>query len=720
MDSTDTKQPQNSVNKNFDGYNTLDSSVQSFINMLPNQKTHSEPYSEPHSEPRDTHDTRNLPKSLVSKKMEQEEELLKEDPNRYVMFPIQYDDIWKMYKKQMDCFWRAEEVDLSKDYDDWKKLTKNEQYFIKMVLAFFAASDGIVLENLGMRFMSEVQPSEAKAFYGFQMMMENVHCVSPDTLILTHQGYYPIIELLNQSVSVWNGKEFSDTIVRYTGDSELYEIELDNGMSLKCTPKHKWFIRTGNQKHPERCKKEIVFTEDLKIGNVINRYEFPVIKDATHDKTIQNPYIHGFFCGDGSYCNGYPVIYLYSEKKINLFKKYSHMMSKRNRMYIHTLIDKDKFFVPINYNLETRLRWLEGYLDADGCVNYNKDKTRTSIQVSSIEYDFLTNIQLLLTTLNIESKFVLQKDECFNKLPDGKGGHQYYPCKKIWVMYISANNVDKLVNVGFSPKRLDICTTKQFNQSAATKLTRVCGIRKLEGIYDTYCFTEEKEHAGIFNGILTGQSETYSLLIDTYIKDKYEKKTLFEAIDNFPCIKKKADWAIKWIEDKESTFARRLIAFACVEGIFFSGSFCAIYWLKKRGLMPGLTLSNQFISRDEGMHTDFAVLLYSKLKYKLSQEEIHHIVAEAVEIEQEFICDALPCRLIGMNSTLMSQYIEFVADRLVVQLGYEKIYHSGNPFDFMEMISVENKSNFFETRVSEYSLSDKKITTDTFDFGGGF
>lgn len=318
------------------------------------------------------------------------EPILKEDPNRYVMFPIQHDDIWKMYKKQMDCFWREEEVDLSRDYKDWERLSENEQYFIKMVLAFFAASDGIVLENLGMRFMSEVQPAEAKAFYGFQIMMENVH------------------------------------------------------------------------------------------------------------------------------------------------------------------------------------------------------------------------------------------------------------------------------------------------------------------------------------------STMYSLLIDTYIKDTEEKQQLFQAIDHFPCIKKKADWAIKWIHDDKSNFARRLVAFACVEGIFFSGSFCAIYWLKKRGMMPGLTLSNQFISRDEGMHTDFAVLLYSKLVRKLSQQEIHQIIEEAVEIEKEFICDALPCRLIGMNATLMAQYIEFVADRLVTQLGYEKIFHVGNPFDFMEMISVENKSNFFETRVSEYSLSNKKVEEDTFDFGGGF
>ena len=168
-------------------------------------------------------------------------------------------------------------------------------------------------------------------------------------------------------------------------------------------------------------------------------------------------------------------------------------------------------------------------------------------------------------------------------------------------------------------------------------------------------------------------SETYSLLIDTYIKDSAEKKKLFEALDNFACIKKKADWAIKWINDKRSSFAARLVAFAAVEGIFFSGAFCSIYWLKKRGLMPGLTFSNELISRDEGMHTDLAVMLFNKLNKKLNKQKIKEIIREAVAIEKEFICEALPCKLIGMNSKLMSQYIEFVADRLVVQLGYDKI-----------------------------------------------
>ena len=318
------------------------------------------------------------------------EPLLQESSNRYVMFPIQDQDIWQMYKKQIDCFWRAEEIDLSKDLTHWESFQQDEKYFISMILAFFAASDGIVLENLAARFMGEVQLSEARAFYGFQIAMENIH------------------------------------------------------------------------------------------------------------------------------------------------------------------------------------------------------------------------------------------------------------------------------------------------------------------------------------------SETYSLLIDTYIKDREEKTNLFHAMDNFACIKKKADWSIKWIQDKRSSFATRLIAFACIEGIFFSGAFCSIYWLKKRGLMPGLTFSNELISRDEALHTEFAVLLYSKLNKKINKSKVTEIVKDAVEIEKEFICEALPCRLIVMNSDLMCQYIEFVADRLIVQLGHDKIYNSKNPFDFMEMISIEGKTNFFEKRVAEYALADKTKNDDVFDFGDDF
>lgn len=221
--------------------------------------------------------------------------------------------------------------------------------------------------------------------------------------------------------------------------------------------------------------------------------------------------------------------------------------------------------------------------------------------------------------------------------------------------------------------------------------------------------------------IETVHSETYSLLIDTYIKNPTEKSHLFNAIQTIPCVTKKAEWALKWIQDGESNFQRRLVAFAVVEGIFFSGSFCAIFWIKKRGLMPGLTFSNELISRDEGMHTDFACLLYSMLSAdeRLPDSEINDIFREAVTIEKEFICDSLPCNLIGMNSVLMSEYIEFVADRLLCQLGYQKIWDTKNPFDFMELISLRPKGNFFEVRIGEYERAelgngDIELTTEEF------
>ena len=215
-------------------------------------------------------------------------------------------------------------------------------------------------------------------------------------------------------------------------------------------------------------------------------------------------------------------------------------------------------------------------------------------------------------------------------------------------------------------------------------------------------------------------SEMYSILIETYIKDTEEKNKLFKAIDNFPCISTKAKWAEKWIGDDDASFASRLLAFACVEGIFFSSSFASIYWIKKRGLMPGLTLSNEFISRDEALHTEFAILLYSKLNNKVSKARATEIIRDATEIEKSFITDSLPCRLIGMNAKLMTQYVEFVADRLCVQLGYDKIYGSHNPFDFMELISVETKTNFFERTNSEYALTNCKKDDAIFEFNADF
>merc|ERR1712199_43921 len=196
-------------------------------------------------------------------------------------------------------------------------------------------------------------------------------------------------------------------------------------------------------------------------------------------------------------------------------------------------------------------------------------------------------------------------------------------------------------------------------------------------------------------------SETYSLLIEQYIRDPAEKDKIFDAIHTMPPVKEKAEWAMQWMND-DCSFAERILAFAAVEGILFSGSFCAIYWLKKRGLMPGLTFSNELISRDEGLHADFACLLYSLLQHKLPDDVIHHMIKGAVEVEQAFICDALSCDLIGMNNDLMTEYIEFVADRLLVALGHSKMFNTKNPFDWMELISLQGKTNFFEKRVGEY------------------
>lgn len=232
--------------------------------------------------------------------------------------------------------------------------------------------------------------------------------------------------------------------------------------------------------------------------------------------------------------------------------------------------------------------------------------------------------------------------------------------------------------------------------------------------------SEARAVYSVQNFIETIHSESYSTLIQTYIKDKDDRNKLFNAIKEYPCIKKKCDWGLRWIEDKESTFGMRLVAFAIMEGLFFSGAFCSIYWLKKRGLMKGLTFSNELISRDEGLHTEFAVYLYNTYCEKISQDKIHELFKEAVDIENEFINESLPCRLIGMNEGMMKEYIQFVADRLISQLGYEKLYNTKNPFDFMELISMDGKTNFFEKRVSEYSLADGGDREKAFQFTDDF
>ena len=237
-----------------------------------------------------------------------------------------------------------------------------------------------------------------------------------------------------------------------------------------------------------------------------------------------------------------------------------------------------------------------------------------------------------------------------------------------------------------------------------------------ENLVERFCNDVKVLEAKFFYGFQIAMenihSETYSLLIDTYVKDVQEKHKLFNAIDTIPSVTKKAQWAMKWINDNESSFATRVIAFAAVEGIFFSGSFCSIFWLKKRGLMPGLCHSNELISRDEGLHTEFAVLMYSMIQDKPSQETVLSIIKEAVDLEIEFITESLPCNLIGMNQLLMKQYIQYVADRLLLMFGLEKQYQVSNPFEWMELISIQGKTNFFEKRVGEYSNIANSETKD--------
>jgi ribonucleotide reductase beta subunit family protein with ferritin-like domain len=590
------------------------------------------------------------------------EPLLHPDDNRFVMFPIKYDDVWQMYKKQVDCFWRAEEIDLSKDLNDWDRLNNDEKYYVSMILAFFAASDGIVLENLAMRFMNDVQVAEARAFYGFQIAMENIHCVTGDTRILIHDPFegnaslvlknVEIEKCLNQKVSVWNGEQFSEVIVQKTGRQPIYTVVLNNGLYLKCSPGHKWLIDEDGE-----CVQ--IETSALKEGMQITSYYLPSVPQCDNE-TIDNLLYSKF---------------PFDEELVDLFKcisQYGHYYSYLNSVVV-TVPDE---LYSKTVNTYHRLQMI---LTRIGVTSYvHVDHTQKACLIIADEplerlFAFFDG------NLNINTSYWNDASMCNETEP----------------------HIDiSLLNYAKNPVYISSITLGEEEQ--------------------TYCFNEPLKHRGLFNGILTCQSESYSLLIDTYIKDKEEKTKLFNAIQNYPCIKKKSDWAQKWIHDKDSNFAKRLVAFACVEGIFFSGAFCSIFWLKKRGLMPGLTFSNELISRDEALHCEFAILLYTKLIDKLSEHEVHQIIIDAVNIENEFICEALPCRLIGMNSVLMQQYIKFVADRLALQLGVSKIYNESNPFEFMTMISLESKTNFFEKVVSEYSLADKNISNDALNFDDEF
>lgn len=563
---------------------------------------------------------------------------LDEAANKYVLFPIRFNSIWQMYKKAVSAFWTAEEIDFSKDYNDWVKLNENEQFFIKNILAFFAASDGIVNENLAVRFMQDVAAQEAKCFYGFQIAMENIHCVSGYTQIVTSKGTYPIKNFEGKVTEVWNGEQFSSVMVFKTKENtDVYNVTLSNGKDIVCTPNHKWLIG----KDAER-----VHTIDLKKNDIITPFNLPIV-DCENNALFNNCQKHGELAG----------------KKFDVNYK-SHDFNCRYQYY-----------VPFNYSVKTKVEWLSGLM-----LNSEWDYECGQYVIKHTVRLFLNDLQLLFDSLNVKSVI----KEC-----------------NIYITKSESEKLKKLgvVNMVEPHKNTFVFTNdKIFIES----------VQLMPYKADVYCFEEPLKSCGTFNGIVTGQSEVYSLMLDTYIKDSEDRSHLLNAINTIPTIAKKAEWAIKWITDKETSFPTRLLAFACVEGIFFSGAFCSIFWLKERGVMPGLTLSNEFISRDESLHTEFAVLLYSQLpkEQKLSADNIYDIIREAVEIENEFINESIPCNLLGMNQLLMTQYIQFVADRLIVQLGYEPIYNVNNPFHFMDRISLTNKTNFFEhTRQSEYAIA---------------
>ena len=355
------------------------------------------------------------------------------------------------------------------------------------------------------------------------------------------------------------------------------------------------------------------------------------------------------------------------------------------------------------------------------------------IKISEVEYNKLLSqidnlkneVKMLKNEQNVEKsdELVLSEDE---------QRYVIFPIKydKVWEMYKKAEaNFWTAEELDLSKDKKDFYekmndNERYFIENILAFFAASDGIVNEnlgERFYNEIQIQEAKFFYGFQIAVENIHSETYSLLIETYVKDNVKKEKLFNAIETIPSVKKKAEWAIKWINDKDATLGTRVIAFAAVEGIFFSGSFCSIFWLKKRGLMPGLCHSNELISRDEGLHTEFAVLIYSMLKNKPSKEIVYEIIKEAVELEKEFITESLPCNLIGMNMVLMKQYIEYIADRLLLMLGLEKIYHKENPFEWMELISVQGKTNFFEKRVGEYANIAKSNQNDNvFDLNEDF
>lgn len=614
-----------------------------------------------------------------------DEPLLVEKQNRFCLFPIQYPDVWEAYKAHKSMFWTAEEIDFSADKNDWEKLNDDEKYFVEHILAFFAGSDGIVLENLITNFCQEIPVPEVRCFYGFQAMIENIHCVPASTLVLTNKGHVPIRRLFGQrDAFVWNGECFSRVEVRYTGNQQLYRVRLRNGLTLDCTEGHEWLIHGVSDR---------VATKDLVSGQQVEPFVYP--SNSSMDYEIIPT---GAISTDSMYRKG-----LGAAQKSHHHDDDEVLPGGGGR----------SAWIPYQCPDPMKCQWLEGFFDGcDKVYEWKRIGFRVrDQQPTSNARHILNHVQVLLVTLGVYA--------AVERRPQQKT-LLYLSRRDLYMM--SKNDDTPIQFKSVSSMYLQLSAlfvhgTRKKTQWSSDDLV-IDSVSSLgTGLQPTYCFSEPKRHLGMFDGILTGQSEAYSLLIDTFVTDQDRKMTLFNAVNEIPCVASKAQWALRYIDPNTNSFAKRLIAFGVVEGLFFSGAFCAIFWLKERGLMTkSLGKSNEWIARDEGLHLDFAVLLYKHIKNKVPLEEVNAMIRDAVSIEEYFICESLPCSLIGMNQDLMKEYIRYVADRILVQFGYPKIYHAQNHFPFMTKISLEGKTNFFEQRVTEYvSSSSVKASMGSFD-----
>ena len=605
------------------------------------------------------------------------------DSDRFVIFPIIHKDIWDYYKKAEACFWTANEVKLAQDIKDWEeKMTEDERFYIKQILAFFASADGIVNENLLTRFATECQWPEIRAFYTMQAQIETVHCVAPETMILTDRGYFEIAKLVNKTVNVFNGQESSSVVIKRTSDkTDLISVGVSNGMQLRCTPDHKFYLFDRD---------EPVLARDLKISDQLRPWTYPIVQDHEGVSSMTSPYTFGYVFGQRHHLEK-------NSKRTLIVERYhiaqlEFVECKRRRDdRIECVVEPRYYgsmqFVPFNLSLSTRIEWLTGLWNSCGRFEDNDKRYHLGIRSSKGASD----LQLLLSTLGVFSV--------------NHGRHVSF----------SECGARALFKLGVTSVPVDDQVGGDENPDAVITISSLAA----DGAAETYCFSEPKRHMGIFGGICTGQSETYSLFIDTLVKNKEERKFLFESLENVPAIRKKADWALKWISSREASFGERLLAFACVEGIFFSGSFAAIFWLKSRSLMNGLAWANDKILSDEGLHTEFACHLYQHHlnKSKPSTERAYQIVREAVDIEIEFQTESIPCPFPELNADRMRTYIQFVGDYTLQLCGLDKIYNVRNPFTFMETIAFRTMSNQFERDNPSYQILQGEKTFDiTNDF----